>query len=195
MQLTLTHPELAIIIAHIKYPPTYPDVGPELDVTEHPDSPESTLDVEADKALILNAVKNTIEENLGMAMVFQVVTELKEAAEDILRERFKVKEAERQRLIAIEEEKEMAKFRGTKVTPESFKEWMAKFRKEMEEAKKERERLKEEEEKGTRKAVAIKGPNEKRLTGKQLFQRGLANVVEDDADGDEPDVGSLKIEA
>lgn len=127
-----------------------------------------------------------------MAMVFTLVTEIKEAAEGLLRKRHEEAEAIREEAARKEEEKEMEKFRGTKVTRETFMAWREKFRKEMEEKKKELERLKEEEEKGKKGTPASK---EKKLTGKQLWLSGMASNVEEEDDGAGVDIGKLEIKA
>ena len=101
----------------------------------------------------------------------------------------------------LEEEKEMAKFKGTPVTGETFMAWRAKFRAEMEELKKKREKDKEDEDKAKKgnaaQAVAAAEAIKRRLTGKQLYMSGLVGKEDDDdveADGDEVCVNKLKLE-
>ena len=102
------------------------------------------------------------EENLGLAMVFTLVTTLRERLSELVRERaerHKAEEHEKERL-AIEvrcfdpraicpepytsHQAEEAKTRGTPVTVESFKAWKTKFDAELaiKKAKAEEEKLK-----------------------------------------------------
>ena len=78
------------------------------------------------------------------------------------------------------EEDENRKFQGTAVTRESFLEWRAKFRKDMEEAEHKRQEEKEAEDKKKRAAK-----EEKKLTGRELWERGLVGKVEEEDEGDD----------
>ncbi|RPA99326.1 RWD-domain-containing protein [Choiromyces venosus 120613-1] len=174
------------LILHVTYPPTYPDVPPMLDLTLDPTSPPSSLSFPDDKTTLLTALAPTIDENLGMEMVFTLTTTLKESAEEMLNSRAQEKENKREEEIRREEEKEMEKFRGTLVTHERFTVWREKFFAELEEAKK-REKEKEDEEK----------TKEKRMTGIELYERGLVGTADDDEnedrDGEVTDLSQLKI--
>ena len=192
----MVHPSLqrpAIIILNVSYPPDYPDEAPRLDVTQPPNAPKHPyLDIHEDKQRLLDSLKDTIEENLGMAMIFTLVTVIKDSAELLITERQNAKQALVEIAAAKAEEEENKKFQGEAVTRESFLAWREKFRKEMEDEKRRKEEERELEEKKKR---IVK--EEKKLTGKELWQQGLVGKTEDDDydDVDEVDVGKLKIEA
>jgi len=185
--------EQPIIILNVSYPPDYPDEAPRLDVTQPPNAPKHPyLDIQEDKQRLLDSLKETIEENLGMAMIFTLVTVIKDSAELLITERQNAKQALVEIAAAKAEEEENKKFQGEAVTRETFLAWREKFRKEMEDEKKRKEEEKELEDKKKR---IVK--EEKKLTGKELWQQGLVGKTEDDYDDDmdEVDVGKLKIEA
>jgi len=176
--------EPTVILLNVTYPEAYPDVGPYLDITSAPNAykhPE--LDVAEDKAELLQALVPTIEDSLGMAMVFTLVTTLKEAAEILITERLQKAEADRDEQIRKKEEEENRRFHGTLVTKEKFLEWREKFRAEMQE--KERKQKEEEEAEDKKKKGGTKA-DEKRLTGKQLWESGLVGKgEEDDTEGED----------
>lgn len=129
-----------------------------------------------------------------MAMVFSLVTTLKDSAELLVSERQKAVQALLDVEAAKAEAEENRKFEGTKVTRETFLEWRDTFRKEMDEEARRKEVEREEELKKKR------GPKEeKKLTGRELWERGLAGKViedeeEDGLDGLE-DMQNLKVES
>ncbi|CAG5156964.1 uncharacterized protein ALTATR162_LOCUS4757 [Alternaria atra] len=186
--------EQPVIILNVSYPPNYPDEAPRLDVTQPPNAPRHAyLDIQEDKQRLLDSLTETIEENLGMAMIFTLVTVLKDSAELLMTERQNAKQALADIAAAKAEEEENKKFQGEAVTRETFLAWRERFRKEMEDEKKRKEEEKEVEDKKKR---IVK--EEKKLTGKELWQQGLVGKVDDDEDDDdvdEVDVGKLKIEA
>ena len=126
-----------------------------------------------------------------MAMVFTLVSTLKDSAELLIFERQKAAQAVKDFEAAKAEEEENRKFHGTSVTRESFLEWRDKFRNEMEEVEEKRREEKEADDKKKRVKV------EERLTGRQLFERGLVGKMEEeDEDGEVDalrDVQKLKI--
>ncbi|USP74238.1 hypothetical protein yc1106_01512 [Curvularia clavata] len=182
------------IILNVSYPPNYPDEAPRLDITQPPNAPKHPyLDIQEDKQRLLDSLSETIEENLGMAMVFTLVTVLKDSAELLMTERQNAKQALADMAAAKAEEEENKKFQGEAVTRESFLAWRERFRAEMAEEKRRREEEKELEDKKKR---IVK--EEKKLTGKELWQQGLVGKGDDDDDEnnvDDVDVGKLKIEA
>ena len=128
-----------------------------------------------------------------MAMVFTLVSTLKDSAELLITERQAAAQAIKDQEAAKVEELENAKFHGTAVTRESFTEWRERFRREMEEAE-ERRRVEQEAE-DKKKRVKV----EEKLTGRQLWERGLVGKVEeeDDEEGEEDalkDIQKLKVE-
>lgn len=129
-----------------------------------------------------------------MAMIFTIVSTLKDSAEQLVAERQAAARHEHeQKLLALERE-ENKKFHGTPVNPETFKAWRETFRKEMEEVRAKEDEAEEaaEKKKNRGKETVVQ------LTGKQLWERGLAGKVEDeedDEDGLEEGVDKLKVEA
>jgi len=180
-------------LLHVSYPPSYPAVAPDLDVTLDEGSPSSWLEFPEDKGVLLDAVKETIEENLGMAMVFTLTSTLKEAAENLILERATKKDKEREDQLRMEEEKEMEKFRGELVTKQRFLEWRERFKREAEDAK--RKIVEDEEAESKRGQKANVKVEEKKLTGKELWERGLAgNADDEEEEGEETvDIAKLKL--
>lgn len=165
------------ILLNVSYPETYPDVAPDLDISNPANAPKHPfLDITEDKARLLKSLDSTIEENTGMAMIFTLVTTLKESAEQLIIERKGVVQAGKDQEAAKAEEEENRKFHGTAVTRESFLQWREKFMAEM--AEKER-RDKEEREAEEKKKRGGK-PEEKKMTGRQLWERGLAGKVDEE---------------
>jgi hypothetical protein len=129
---------------------------------------------------LLSTLTETIEENLGMAMIFTLVMALKESAERLVSERAQAARDEHAAVIAKAEEEENRKFEGTKVTRETFLAWRDKFRKEMEEAERQKAEETAADEK-KKKGGASK--EDVKLTGRQLWERGLVGKVEEEEDG------------
>lgn len=181
------------ILLYVRYPEDYPDSAPILDLRS-PENSESHphFSVADDKDVLLAALQTTIDENLGMAMIFAVASTLREEAEQLVVSRREAREAAAEELRREAERKENAKFHGTPVTPASFVKWREGFLKEMEE-----ERIREEEEREKEmKKGRIKEPA--KLTGKQLWERGLAGKVDEegeDGEGVVEGVEKLKVEA
>lgn len=181
------------IILNVQYPPDYPDEAPRLDISTPPNAPKHEyLDIQEDKARLLSSLSDTMTENLGMAMIFTLVSTLKDGAELLISERANAQQA----LAEIEaqkiEEEENRKFQGEAVTRESFLAWREKFRKEM--ADEEQRRVEEKEAEDKRKRIK----EEKKLSGKELWVQGLAgkvDVEEDDGTDALEGLGKLKIEA
>ncbi|GAB7338974.1 hypothetical protein MBLNU457_5643t1 [Dothideomycetes sp. NU457] len=170
------------ILLQVQYPESYPDEAPRLDIQNPPNAAKYPhLDVQDDKARLLDSLTSTIEENLGMAMVFTLVTTLKDSAELLIAERKQAIQALKDVEAAQAEAEENRKFEGEKVTRESFTAWLTKFKKEAEEEARKKEAEREEELKRKR------GPKEeKKLTGKQLWERGMAgNAADEDDEGED----------
>lgn len=184
--------EQPVICLEVSYPEDYPDVGPNLNITSPPNAVKHPrLDIQEDRDQLMEALQPTIEENMGMAMVFTLVSALKESAELLITERANAIQAEKDQVAAKKEEEENRKFHGTPVTVESFLEWSAKFKKEMEE---EELRIREEKELEDKKKKASK--EEKKLTGRQLWERGLAKGDYDEEGEDAlPAIEKLKLAA
>jgi hypothetical protein len=122
-----------------------------------------------------------------MAMIFTLVTVLKDSAELLISERQNAKKALADMEAAKIEEEENKKFQGEAVTRESFIRWREAFRKEMDDQKKREEEEREAEDK--KKKVA---KEERKLTGKELWQQGLAKGADGDDDEDGIDVQAMK---
>ncbi|XP_054879178.1 RWD domain-containing protein 1 [Poeciliopsis prolifica] len=133
-------------------------------VSEYPDEPplweiysQENLE-DGDLENILTLLKQQAEENLGMVMIFTLVTAVQEKLNEIVDAMKNRQEEEKLRKEKEAEEAEKVKFQGTVVTIENFLAWKAKFELEMAEFR--RKKQKEEEQAG-----------KPRLTGKQLFER------------------------
>ena len=159
----------------VAYPEPYPDVAPHLELSSPPNAPKQpNFDLVEDRDRLLSEIQPTLDENIGMAMVFTIVSALKDAAENLISERQAAAQEVRDIEAAKAEEEENRKFHGTAVTKESFMEWRAQFKKELEEE----EDIRREERIADEKKKRVK-PEEK-LTGKQLWERGLAGKVEEE---------------
>lgn len=183
--------EPPVILLTVRYPEDYPDKAPFLDLSSPQNAtPHQFLNISEDKDRLLKGLEETVEENLGMAMVFTLVSALKEAAEQLVVERREAADKAHEEAILAAEREENKKFHGTPVTRETFLKWRESFLKEMEEA-----RIREEEEKAAElKKVKVK--ELPRLTGKQLWERGLAAADQDEGDEDgvpTNDVQKLKV--
>lgn len=174
------------MVLTVRYPDAYPDVEPNLDLSAPHNAPAHPLfSVGEDREQLLAGLQDTIQENLGMAMVFTLVTTLKEAAEQLAVDRREVAAREHEEALLAAEREENKKFHGTMVTAETFIKWRADFLREMEEV-----RQREEEERVAElKKARVKEPA--RLTGKQLWERGLAGKGEEDIEDDEGEEGAI----
>lgn len=133
------------------YVEQYPDEAPLWEIF----SQENLEDSDAEE--ILTLLKQQAEENLGMVMIFTLVTAVQEKLNEMVDQIKNRREEELKRKEAEAEEAEKVAFQGTVVTIENFLAWKARFEQEMSELKKKRQ--KEEEQSGKTK-----------LTGKKLFE-------------------------
>ncbi|KAI0141346.1 ubiquitin-conjugating enzyme/RWD-like protein [Pestalotiopsis sp. NC0098] len=173
------------MMLHVRYPEAYPDEPPHLDLSppQNVASPHPYFSVAADKDALLGGLDETIQENLGMAMVFTLVTTVKENAEQLILDRRAETARKHEEALLAAEREENKKFHGTPVNPETFWKWREGFLKEMEE-----ERVKAEEERLAEMKKARVKKEEDKLTGKQLWERGLAGKGDE---GDEEDGAAL----
>lgn len=133
------------------YVEKYPDEAPLWEIQ----SQENLED--GDVGEILTLLQQQAEENLGMVMIFTLVTAVQEKLNEIVDAIKTRREEEKRRKEKEAEEAEKKAFQGTVVTIENFLAWKATFEMEMSEIRKKRQ--KEEEQAGKNK-----------LTGKQLFE-------------------------
>ncbi|XP_040020225.2 RWD domain-containing protein 1 isoform X2 [Gasterosteus aculeatus] len=133
------------------YVEKYPDEPPQWEIFSQ-ENLEDT-DVEDILALLLQQA----EENLGMVMIFTLVTAVQDKLNEIVDMMKNRREEEKRQKEAEAEEAEKVLFHGTVVTIENFLTWKAKF--ELEMAVLRSKKQKEEEQGGKLK-----------LTGKQLFE-------------------------
>ncbi|KAG7734931.1 hypothetical protein KL948_000497 [Ogataea haglerorum] len=161
------------LILNVKYPETYPEVVPQLSIEqEHDEAPESTLNipetVEFDKDDLLDlleAVNQNAEENVCMPSIFTLTSLLKEHAETLFQEKVAALEKKHEEDRRAREYEEQKKFSGTKVTKENYAQWRLKFRAEMGIDTRLKERFKQ--------------MHQGKLTGKEIFERGLEQEGEE----------------
>merc|ERR1712059_194955 len=182
------------ILMKFTFPDKYPDEAPDIEFEE-----EDNLEDDVARELKQH-LAGVCEENLGMAMVFTVVSEaiqwlgehgdrLKEEAADAIRRK---KEAE--------DEEERKKLEGTKVTIESFLAWKAEFDAEMMSKKLNKEKSKMDKKKNGRELfmqdMTLNDSDVKFLaeTGdtaitvdESLFEDMEDLDIEDEEDSDDPD--------
>lgn len=171
--------EIPTLVLTVAYPESYPDVAPSLDITFPPNAPRMLqLSLPEDKPHLLSSIDERITESMGQAMVFTLISALKESAELLIGERLNEVQAEKDKEAAKLEEVENAKFHGEAVTRESFLTWRARFREEMEREEEERRRVEEE---GKSKKLKIE---EGKMSGRELWEKGLVGKVEEE-DGEE----------
>lgn len=130
----------------ITYTPQYPDKLPQIEIIDS----ENLTDT--DEEDLLHCVEQYGNENLGMAMVFSLVS----CAQEWLNKKYDIakkdqEEESEKRLIAAEEE-ERKRFEGTRVTVEAFMAWKRAFEDELGISKK-------------------KEKDTKKLTGRELFMQ------------------------
>lgn len=185
-----------VMLLTVRYPEDYPDKAPNLDLFPDEDTePHPLINVADDKAELLQTLEPVIEENLGMAMVFTLVSTLKEEAEQLVARRKEAAVRAHEEVLLAAEREENKKFHGTPVNRETFLSWREVFIKEMEEE----ERRREEERLAEMKKARIKEPT--KLTGRQLWERGLAKGGDELEEGEEDaaapteDMEKLKVSA
>lgn len=185
----------------IRYPKDYPEVVPEIkvlpgdgDEVDEEDETDDEEDIDEDAAAIRDSKKaiNLIETvtldeddmavlakrleeeaemNIGMPSAFSLASVLKDEAEQSFAIKVKVETRKLERAREAREKEEQKKFNGTKVTEKSFNEWRDRFRKEMGYDQRMEQRYKE--------------IHQGKMTGKEIFEKGLAGDedLDDDVDG------------
>ncbi|XP_006013093.1 RWD domain-containing protein 1 [Latimeria chalumnae] len=138
-------------ILKFTYVEQYPDEAPLYEIASH----ENLED--RDFTDVMAVLEQQIQENLGMVMIFTLVTAVQEKLNEIVDQVKSRREQEQKRKEKEAEEAEKVCFHGTPVTIENFLSWKARFDAELMEMRKKKQ--KEEEQSGKNK-----------LTGKQLFE-------------------------
>lgn len=161
----------------IQFPFNYPQVIPEFTIESTYLEPE---EIQACKDVVVEK----LQESLGDAMVFTMVSYLKEEAENTIKERAKREEAERELEKLRIELEEQQKFEGLKVTPESFKEWKDAFLIESKAAKKNGTQTKAMEA-CLAVEVLLNPPKTGKPTGRQLFEDDTTLLESDEKYMDE----------
>ncbi|KAJ3193008.1 RWD domain-containing protein 1 [Irineochytrium annulatum] len=160
----------------VTYTPTYPDAAPELTL-------EDAVDLDEEELASLEAgVRQSADDQLGMASVFGVHAQAKDLLEDLVRTRAERREKEEEERIAREEEAERVRYAGTKVTVESFAAWREGFRREMAELEKKAALAA-----GGGKAL-LKEANKGKVRGRALFEKDRSLAKSDVAMMAEGDV-------
>lgn len=139
------------------YVPNYPDEPPLIEIAS-----SENLE-ERDEADLLTFLEGQVEELLGMAMVFTLVSEASEWLNKRSLEVIKRRKEEEEKRVKFEEEEERKKFEGIRVTVESFLSWKAKFDLETSEVNKQQ-----------KDDVGVK-----KLTGRELFEKDRSLVDSD----------------
>lgn len=116
------------------FTPTYPDTAPDMEVVSIGGVDEDEED-ELTAALVVHLTQQA-EENLGMAMIFTLVSATSEWLTETTEQQATDIEQEKLRKIAEHEAIERKKFEGTIVTIETFMAWKTQFDAELEEKKK-----------------------------------------------------------
>ena len=142
--------ETASCTVQFQYVSNYPDVPPIFKITDMENLDEEHEDV------LNDLVYEQISENLGMAMVFSIVSAIQEKIASIVEDRARQEIEETERIEKEKADAEQKRFEGTKVSVETFMAWKTKFDAEMNELKS--RRVKET-------------PEPKGLSGKELFMK------------------------
>ncbi|KAG8885428.1 hypothetical protein FRB97_001151 [Tulasnella sp. 331] len=149
---------------HVEYPPEYPDVTPLLLLMVD----EGDLSHEEETSILEN-LKTTAEESLGIAQTFTIVSTLVDALGAVVEDRVKKKQMAKEKKEREEVEAELKRLQGTPVTPASFVAWRDEFRKRKQAQKRLRDEEKMRDMSGKDREEFKKIQN--RLSGRQLFER------------------------
>nr|XP_023024266.1 RWD domain-containing protein 1 [Leptinotarsa decemlineata] len=131
----------------ITYTPKYPEEAPIIEI-ENSENFEEHYEQK-----ILDYLMEQVEENLGMVMVFTLVSSAQEWLNVKYEETKREKEERAARKLLEDEEAERKRFEGTRVTVETFMKWRKNF----------------EDDMGITKKREIADKEGKKLTGRELF--------------------------
>nr|CAG4649741.1 EOG090X0F6V [Scapholeberis mucronata]SVE93925.1 EOG090X0F6V [Scapholeberis mucronata] len=138
------------------YTPTYPEEVPTIEILDDVGLDDEQLE------RLQDTLEKDAEENLGMVMIFSLVSTANEWLNNEWDAELKRREEEEERRIFEAEEAERNKFHGTPVTVENFLRWKAEFDAEIAASKKpERE------------------DKDKKLTGREVFMVDKSMIESD----------------
>ncbi|EGV60199.1 Protein gir2 [Yamadazyma tenuis] len=184
IKLDTTSSKIHTLVLSVKYPPEYPNEPPQMTLAkeeeyEANDDSDDDSDEDArqlarninlpeqvsfdrdDLKSILAKLNEEAELQLGMPSVFAIITLMKDEGEDLFRRKLGVLEKHREDELNKQEAESSKKFIGTKVTTESFNKWREQFRKEL----------------GVDERLAnfYKAQHGGKMSGREIFEKGLAN--------------------
>ncbi|KAJ1560180.1 RWD domain-containing protein 1, partial [Nowakowskiella sp. JEL0078] len=177
ISLDITAPLNSFLILTIQYSETYPETAPNLSIAVEVGSEldeDNILLSEQEISDLKSSLETECEANLGMAMVFTLVSFAKEHVEELVRVREEAAEAARDARIKAEEDAELARYQGTRVNVDTFSKWRSTFEKEIAEII-----FKEGKQIDLKKG---------KLTGRQLFEKDVSLVKSDMAFAEEGDI-------
>ncbi|CAD6572724.1 MAG: hypothetical protein CYPHOPRED_004934 [Cyphobasidiales sp. Tagirdzhanova-0007] len=120
--------EPMLLLLRIRYTPNYPDELPDMSIDVQEEGAEEDQLTEEDRDMLLRRLRESGEENIGIAMVYTLVLQLKESLTELLIAKAAARELEDQ----VEALKaELAKPKGTPVTAANFLAWKKNFEVEM----------------------------------------------------------------
>ncbi|CUM63726.1 uncharacterized protein PRCAT00001310001 [Priceomyces carsonii] len=174
------------LLLEVTYPERYPEVVPQLklvlvsegctvnqDVGENGDDDGPLLAtlseiiefLQSDLSILLSNLNEEAEQQLGMPSVFTLVTQLKDEAEELFQKNLDKQHKVYEDILLKKEREEQKKFQGTPVTKETWSEWRVNFRNERNVELIDRKRYVD--------------MHQGKLTGKEIFEKGLAGNDED----------------
>lgn len=158
-------------VVQFSYTPKYPEELPAIEI-------ESSDNLtEEQQAMILQFINEQAEENLGMVMVFTIISALQERLTVLVEDTKREAEEQRTRKEKLAEEAAQKRFEGTRVTIETFLAWKAKFDAERMELKQLQNQIEQN----------------KKPTGKELFENDASlfeneiNFLQDEGESVEVD--------
>ncbi|OBA20269.1 RWD-domain-containing protein, partial [Metschnikowia bicuspidata var. bicuspidata NRRL YB-4993] len=177
------------LLLDVKYPPSYPEVAPGLDIRtvqveddsadyedlddDDNDAPEQYVSLaegvefeRPDLAELLDKINEEAEMNIGIPSIFAVAAILKDEAELLFQRKVDQAQKEYDDELLAREAVEQKKFNGTKVTQESFTQWRNEFRAEMKVEARDKERFDR--------------MHNGKMTGREIFEKGLAGEFDDE---------------
>lgn len=139
----------ASCVIQFSYVEKYPEEPPLFEIVDNENLEDDQIEE------IISLINEQIEENIGMVVVFTIVSAVQEKLTVMVEDSKRRKQEEIERKKRQLEEEEQKRFEGTKVTVETFLAWKTKFDAEMAELRK--QKIQKEKTKG--------------LTGKEMFLR------------------------